>query len=236
MASVIIFDCNTIIGHSFHTTPNCSAAFPSALWCRWINFKLCHWRGAPLCSSVSVPTHPVCNIKCKSSLHWYPLSIQTNTKYKSLRLNMQGSSYRSEPSYYTFGNRRWPVFVRCYRERVKRAKCPQCVLDNTNVRLSPPDQVHHWMVASSRGASAVEYALKLAKWAKCSTCVKQGIRNAPDLQCSWWQPYLGLVLVSCVPTRTKTALTAVHFVTSLGWCSAVLCWWQHCKSIRVKMK
>ena len=51
---------------------------------------------------------------------------------------MQGSSYRSEPSYYTFGNRRWPVFVRCYRERVKRAKCPQCVLDNTNVRLSPP--------------------------------------------------------------------------------------------------
>ena len=40
---------------------------------------------------------------------------------------MQGSSYKSEPSYYTFGNRRWPVFVRCYRERVKRAKCPQCV-------------------------------------------------------------------------------------------------------------
>ena len=123
----------------FQPTPNSSAAFPSALWCRWINFKLCHWRGAPLCSSVSVPTHPVCNIKCKSSLHWYPLSIQTNTKYKSLRLNMQGSSYRSEPSYYTFGNRRWPVFVRCYRERVKRAQVSTvCVLDNTNVRLSPP--------------------------------------------------------------------------------------------------
>ena len=57
---------------------------------------------------------------------------------------MQGSSYRSEPSYYTFGNRSWPVFVRCYRERVKRVQVSTvCVLDNTNVRLSPPDQVHH---------------------------------------------------------------------------------------------
>ena len=122
----------------FQPTPNSSAAFPSALWCRWINFKLCHWRGAPLCSSVSVPTHPVCNIKCKSSLHWYPLSIQTNTKYKSLRLNMQGS--RRKPSYYSthlvteVGRCLWDVTESGSRER----KCPQCVLDNTNVRLSPP--------------------------------------------------------------------------------------------------
>ena len=72
-------------------------------------------------------THQVCNIKCKSSLHWNPLSIQTNTKYKSLQSNMQGRPILYILHYTLDKNRSWRVFVRCYRERVKRAKCPPCV-------------------------------------------------------------------------------------------------------------
>ena len=76
-----------------------------------------------------------------------------------------------------------------------------CVLDNTNVRLSPPAQLHHcrrtlghewWPAAGALlHLDTVKYDEKLAKWAKmynmakkCSTHVQQDARNAPDFHCS----------------------------------------------------
>ena len=67
-----------------------------------------------------------------------------------------------------------------------------CVLDNTNVRLSPPGQLHHcrrtlghewWPAAGALlHLDMVKYAGKLAKWSKMYNMAKNAVPVCKKMQ------------------------------------------------------